>query len=238
MSSSTIDLYLKPPNKGGKITVVEETIAANYTKYTIGERLACGGNGVVHACSDNNSGEEFAIKFQLMTDQFRLKRFKRETELTSKLQHNHLIQWIAHGEVDGVRKRKTIKIPFLIMELADRNLFDEINKNKAFIPYETYIAQFKGIAEALGMIHNYAVHRDIKPHNILISGERWVLSDYGLCNFLTNKEDNLTPDWQVIGPRYWMSPEANNKAVGHECNIQKASDVYQLAAVFWYVVLE
>jgi len=85
-------------------------------------------------------------------------------------------------------------------------------------------------------LHQYAIHRDIKPNNILIIGERWLLSDYGLCAFLDDDTEQLTKVNETVGPRFWMSPEANNRNVGKDDEIDKSSDVFQLAAVFWFII--
>ena len=103
------------------------------------------------------------------------------------------------------------------------------------ISYEQYAGQFRGLAGALADIHKLAVHRDIKPENILIVGERWLLSDYGLCTFVNRQEEDLTLEGQNVGPKFWLSPEAHNRRLGCGDRINAASDVFQLAAIFWYV---
>ena len=120
------------------------------------------------------------------------------------------------------------------MELADCNLQDVIREEGA-LNYERYAGQFRGLAGALASLHEHAVHRDIKPENILIVGERWLLSDYGLCTFVNPDEEDLTPEGQNVGPKFWLSPEAHNRRLGCEDEINAASDVFQLAAIFWYV---
>ena len=63
-----------------------------------------------------------------------------------------------------------------------------------------------------------------------------MISDFGICFLMDGEDRELTLHWQIPGPRFWMSPEANNKHVGLEDEICFASDVFQLAAIFWWVV--
>ena len=208
--------------------------------YEVGDRIAAGGNGVVHKCTNAATGDEFAVKFQLDLRADRLKRFSRERELLSGLQHDHLIIYQDHGNAAGQRFRRgrtvgAATIPYIIMELARATLAEIIRT--ADVPQEVYASQFRGLAHGLGLLHTRAVHRDIKPENILVIGERWVLSDYGLCDLHdTSPDERITPDWMIVGPRFWMSPEANNRSVGRTDVINAASDVFQLASVFWLVV--
>jgi serine/threonine protein kinase len=211
--------------------------------FEIGDRLAAGGNGVVHRCTDNQ-GYECAIKFQLDQRPDRVERFAREIRLLSEVQHDHLMTYVGHGSVlakrtrkfqGSIEKNRPTTLNFVVMSLAQRNL-SQLIKSEATLP-AIYYPQFRGLARALGRLHHKAIHRDIKPDNILVIGDRWVLSDYGLCNIVdTHVESTLTPDWQVVGPRFWMSPEANNQSIGRSDSINAASDVFQLASVFWYVV--
>ncbi len=85
-------------------------------------------------------------------------------------------------------------------------------------------------------MHQKAIHRDIKPENILIKGDTWFLSDLGLCKYTEGDGDDISLEHEVIGPRYWMSPEAINKMLGNTDVISDRSDIFQLASVFWYVV--
>lgn len=214
--------------------------ATSGSRYEVAERIGAGGNGVVHRCVDLATGLDYAAKFQLDLRKDRRQRFIREQTLTAELAHDHLIKYIAHGSVDGNHifrggNSKPTTIPFIIMELAQGSLSELVHNSD--IPKEVYYSQFRGLANALGILHTRAFHRDIKPENILVIGDRWVLSDYGLCDpFDCPEDERLTPDWAIIGPRFWMSPEANNRSVGRGDSICAASDVFQLASVFWYVV--
>ena len=104
-----------------------------------------------------------------------------------RLHHPHIIKYIDDGFIKLRENRRSFQEQqalFVIMEKADLNLKDLIVSNNLKIPYDIYAPQFRGLCEALTEIHQFAIHRDIKPENILVKGETWVLSDFGLCEFL------------------------------------------------------
>ena len=215
--------------------------------YSVDERLGAGGNGVVYQCSAEADGEVYAIKFLTsLRDEKRRLRFALEQNIMAALAaegHDHLVRFVTAGNVSAAtynrraKKDVEIEIPYVIMEKADRSLRELIREASAPVSSAIYMAQFRGLVGALELLHKHAVHRDIKPDNILVIGDRWVISDFGLCSAVEPAEGaDLTQHLEVVGPRFWMSPEANNRAVGLSEDITFASDVFQLAAVFWWVV--
>lgn len=222
------------------VVIIDELRSDTGQTYEVGDRIAAGGNGVVHRCTDLRDGVEYAVKFLLDFRNDRQTRFERERELLAELKHEHLIVYQDAGTIVGVLRRRggqsfQKSVPFIIMVLATEALTDLVKR--ADVPSEIFQAQFRGLAQGLGELHTKAIHRDIKPDNILVVGDRWVLSDYGLCDVLDPSPlERVTPDWQIVGPRFWMSPEANNRSIGRDDQISAASDVFQLAAVFWFVV--
>lgn len=236
-----IDLFLNHRHRD-VFRIPEKVKASSGREYEVSDRIDCGGNAVVHRCVETISGEEFAIKFHLSLTDKRIQRFGREIELLQQIQHEQLIRYIDHGEVTGSMTQKVagrvvsknMNLAFLVMALADSNLTTLLRNNKTIL-YEDYIGQFKGLARALSTLHQKAVHRDIKPENILIKGETWMLSDFGLCK-LHGCAEEITTDNEAIGPRYWMSPEAINRAIGNPDEISKRSDVFQLCSIFWFIV--
>lgn len=208
--------------------------------YEIGDRINCGANGAVHRCI-NTSGDEFAVKIQLNLAQRRIERFRREQSTLQGIAHENLVEYRDSGRMEGKRPSGRIEeLPFLVMGLGQGNLAGLLReKGIGGVPPEVYKAQMRGLASALARLHEVAIHRDIKPENILVVGERWVLSDYGLCMpVVKTDDDEITFDDEVIGPRYWMSPEGINRAVslGGNSELCPASDVFQLASIFWYIV--
>lgn len=250
MMSSTSDqiadnLMLSRGNTFYSISSVVK--ASNGLSYQVGEQLNAGGNAVVHECIETLSGDSYAIKFQVELRDNRRERFEQEVVLLSSLNDPHIISFVTNGSVEGkkhirdgnsrnrVRHKplnKLVDIPFVVLLKASENLAEYI-KNRSNIPTASYLGQFLGLANALVKVNSVALHRDIKPENVLVVGDVWAISDFGLCDVINGGQD-LSRDNERIGPIFWMSPEALNKQLGNSDEITQASDVFQLASVFWY----
>lgn len=217
--------------------VDEEIISGTGARFELEDRIQAGGNGVVHNCSSVGDQEEYAIKFQIVLSEQRRRRFQREVKLLRELKHDHIVQYIADGtKIGGDTHGVQVEVPFVVMERADMGLDEYLSINRP-VGREIYVPQFRGLASALGALHKHAYHRDLKPSNFLVSGERWVLADVGLCKFHdTDLDDELTQDGEDVGPRSWLSPEAQRRRGGEQLAHTPAEDVYLLANVFWFVV--
>ena len=214
--------------------------------YIVGERIAAGGNAVVHECNEKLSGDSYAVKFQLELRQRRRERFQREVALLRDFDDPHIIRFVATGTVSGIRtervwrggrfvaqqRGKSEEVPFVVLMKASEDLGRHA-KTPQLIPPATYLAQFLGLSKALVKVNEKALHRDIKPENILVVGSAWAISDFGLCDLCDGGPDLSRVD-ERIGPALWMSPEAFNKNLGCPDAIGQTSDVFQLASVFWY----
>ncbi|AVS72114.1 serine/threonine protein kinase [Paracidovorax avenae] len=240
---SQIELF-RNPNSG--YTIDDHITGDDGKVYIVGERIAAGGNAVVHDCNEKLSGDSYAVKFQLELRHRRRERFQREVELLRGFDDPHIIRFVATGAATGARTDRTMrggrvvaqrrgrdeKLPFVILMKASEDLGKHA-KTPQKIPPATYLAQFLGLSKALVKINEKALHRDIKPENILVVGSAWAISDFGLCDLHEGGPDLSRVD-EKIGPAQWMSPEAFNKNLGCPDAIGQTSDVFQLASVFWY----
>lgn len=216
-----------------KIPRVIKCDSGNAYEVLESDRLGNGGHAAVYKCINIITGEEFAIKFQLNFGQKPIKRFLNSIEVLKRLNHNNLLRYIDSGFLT-IPPRNT-KIFFLIMDLYENgDLETKLCKERVCYKPEIYIAQFINLASALAAFHKISIHRDIKPANILIGQQNWVLADYGLCTFIQG--DRITSDAEKVGPILWLTPEAINKRININDEINKSSDVYQLAAIFWFIV--
>lgn len=231
--------------RGQTFYSIPDTLSAEDGRtFLVGDHINSGGNAVVHACLERSTGESYAVKFQVELRQRRRQRFEREIELLRELDDPHIIPFVASGTVRGTKMTRSQKrghqltsrvddVPFLVLTLATASLA-EYARSPNQISNAIYLGQFIGLARALEKINCKALHRDIKPENILVVGETWAISDFGLCD-LTIEGFDLSTDDERIGPAFWMSPEALNKQLGCGDLIGQESDVFQLASVFWYV---
>ena len=232
------NLYFDPDQlRRGNFFILKSEIRTDEgDPYELEEWIDRGGNAAVFKGRHRITGDECAIKFLMNSGWRNAKRFLREVKLLKSMHGDHITQYHGAGRVTVRHNRasRDQQMPFVVMELADCNLQDVI-REEGPLSYERYAGQFRGLASALAALHDRAVHRDIKPENILVAGERWLLSDYGLCTFVDPGEEDLTREGQNVGPKFWLSPEAHNRRLGCSDEINPASDVFQLAAIFWYV---
>ncbi|QUG91685.1 protein kinase [Pseudomonas putida] len=232
-------------NQSSSYTISDHVTGDDGRIYIVGERIAAGGNAVVHECNEKLSGDSYAVKFQVELRQRRRERFQREVELLRGFDDPHIIRFVATGTVQGIRTERVRRngriatrrgnseeLPFVILMRASEDLAKHA-KTPHQIPPATYLAQFLGLSKALVKVNEKALHRDIKPENILVVGSAWAISDFGLCDLHEGGPDLSRVD-EKIGPAQWMSPEAFNKNLGCADAIGQTSDVFQLASVFWY----
>ena len=220
---SQLELF-RNPNCG--YTIDDHITGDDGKVYIVGERIAAGGNAVVHECNEKLSGDIYAVKFQLELRHRLRERFQREVELLRSFDDPHIIRFVATGVATGTqtdrttkggrvvsqRRDKDKKLPFVILMKASEDLGKHA-KTPQKIPPATYLAQFLGLSKALVKINEKALHRDIKPENILVVGSAWAISDFGLCDLHEGGPDLSRVD-ERIGPAQWMSPEAFNKNLG------------------------
>lgn len=183
----------------------ETIIHTAFDDYKIIQQEGSGGNGRVFS-AETTDGEKVAIKFvERTTSSEKLKRFKNEINFCEQHKHKNIIPILDRGYVLLDDK----DFVFYVMPLYKETLRKKIKEG---IPQEKMIDIFVGILEGLKFAHDHnAIHRDIKPDNILFSENSFkpVICDFGIAHFA--EEELLTAVETKPGDRmanfYYAAPE-------------------------------
>ncbi|MCF0075597.1 protein kinase family protein [Dyadobacter sp. CY261] len=177
------------------------------------------------------------------------KRFKKEIESLFNCKRNsfqNVIDIFQFGicRVRNVKDRSRFDDHlFYTMEFAQNDLKSYIEQNHVNMGTEEKLGLCLSLSEGLKELNSLGYyHRDIKPDNIFMIGDRWKIGDLGLINE-RNTTDQLDSMADFIGPKGWISPEAMNKYLcegkgydfRHNFEIDHQSDIFQLGKVFWYI---
>ncbi|HSS31806.1 MAG TPA: protein kinase [Solirubrobacterales bacterium] len=190
--------------------------------YRIDALLARGGMGVVYRATHLGLERQVALKViarELSDREGFRERFLRESRLAARLDHPAVVPVYDSREVDG-------ELIVAMRLVAGGDLRRLIDREGPLEPVRA-IALLGQVAEALDAAHAAGiVHRDVKPHNVLVEGDRAFLSDFGLAKAL--EEDGAGSGASVVGTAEYMSPEQwRGGSVG------PAADVYSLGCVLY-----
>ncbi len=218
---------------------IETVNAADYLGKTLDGRyrldtvLGQGGMGLVFGGIQTSMQRPVAVKTlhpQLAMAPTFFERFKREAELASKLRHPNIITIYDFGRAaDGTC--------YFVMELIEGESLRQQVKRDGPMSLRRAAAIIEQAALGLQHAHNQSVvHRDVKPHNIMIStvdGHEYVkVLDFGLVKVLEQEEEEqLTSTGQVLGTPQYMPPEQAGGEV-----VDQRSDLYSLAGVFFFML--
>jgi len=171
-------------------------------RYEILEKLGGGGMAIVYKGRDTFLNRYVTIKVlrpEFTSDEDFIKRFKREALAVASLSHPNIVNIYDVGQEDDIH--------YLVMEYVQGdNLKNVIRKNGVLMP-EHAVRIAVQVCEALEHAHeNHIVHRDVKPHNILIADDgRAKLTDFGIAMEAT--ASTITRTDTIMGSVHYLSPE-------------------------------
>lgn len=193
-------------------------------RYEILDILGSGGTSVIYKAKDTILNRLVTIKIlreQAGADEKFLHRFRNEAQAVAKLSHPNIVR-IYDVDFSGA-------LNYLVMEYVEGCSLKEYLDNHAPLPVEEALAIFQQLLQALQHAHeNNVIHRDIKPHNILLDTKHNVrVTDFGLA---VNNGDlaRETGSSDIMGSVYYMSPEQIKGET-----VSAATDIYSAGVVLY-----
>jgi streptogramin lyase len=201
------------------------SIGEEIAGYRIEEQIARGGMGVVYRATHLGLDRPVALKViarELADRKGFRERFLRESRLAARLEHPSVVPTYDSREVDGEL--------LVIMRLIEGGDLRGLIDREGSLPPRRAINLLAQVADALDAAHAAGiVHRDVKPHNILVEGDRAYLSDFGLAKAVD--ESGAAGSASVVGTAQYMSPEQwRGDSIG------PAADVYSLGCVLYEAI--
>ncbi|WP_151734749.1 Stk1 family PASTA domain-containing Ser/Thr kinase [Paenibacillus tengchongensis] len=195
-------------------------------RYQVIERIGGGGMALVYRAHDILLNRNVAIKVlrnQFVHDEEFIRRFRREAQSAASLSHPNVVSIYDVGQEDDVH--------YIVMEYVEGKNLNEIIKERAPLQVDEAVRIASQICDALDHAHhNQIIHRDIKPHNILIGRNgRVKVTDFGIARAVTST--TITQTGSVVGSVHYFSPEhAKGVAAGEK------SDLYSLGIVLYQML--
>lgn len=192
-------------------------------RYELLEKIGDGGMAVVYKGKDKLLNRFIAVKIlrpEFTKDATFVENFKRESQAAAGLSHPNIV-----GVYDVGREGN---INYIIMELIEGRNLSDIIAEEAPMDYKKVIDISKQVASALKIAHkNKIIHRDVKPHNIMITNDGVAkLADFGIARAVNDA--TLSTGSKIIGSVHYFSPE---QARGNY--VDERSDIYSLGIVMY-----
>lgn len=193
-------------------------------RYELIEKIGEGGMAVVYKAKDRLLNRYVAIKIlrpEFAKDEKFLENFKKESQAAAGLSHPNIVNVYDVGKEGNIH--------FIVMELIVGKSLSQVIEEKGRINYKEAISITSQVASALSLAHkNQIVHRDVKPHNILITESGTAkLADFGIARAVS-KETIAEGSDKIMGSVHYFSPEQARGSY-----VDERSDIYSLGIVLF-----
>ena len=190
-------------------------------RYALEGKAGEGGMAVTYRARDLLLNRTVALKMmreQFTSDPQFVERFRREAQAAARLTHEHIAGVYDTGRANGSY--------YIVMEFVEGTDLKQHLRKDGPLPVLTMLDISRQIASALEAAHSTGlVHRDIKPHNILLNPDGKVkVTDFGIAKIASETEDTGV----IIGSVHYLAPE---QARGEATT--PSSDIYALGAVMY-----
>ena len=183
-------------------------------RYEIIKKIGNGGMATVYKAKDKVLKRNVAVKIlrdEFTTDEEFIKRFEGEAQSAARLTHANIVSIYDVG-VEG-------NLYYIVMELIQgKTLKEIILEEEGPLPWKWSLNVAIQIASALEVAHrNNIIHRDIKPHNIIITEDGIAkVTDFGIAKAVSNS--TITAFGTTIGSVHYFSPEHARRRI-YRCKI-------------------
>jgi hypothetical protein len=192
-------------------------------RYVIQGPISSGAMGAVYRARDNRTGAPVAVKHVNKTRH--VERFEVEARLLSLLRHPRVVEVLDHfGDDRG---------QYLVMELVEGiDLYALLRRDgDPGLGLDRAVEYARQACEALEYVHEQQiVHRDVKPHNLILGEHGVVLVDFGIARLLADEEEDQGT--AGVGTPKYMAPEVFAGGA-----VSPRSDVFGLAATLWTLIV-
>ena len=204
--------------------LVERLQAALGDTYRIERELGGGGMSHVFLAKETALGRSVVVKVlpPEMAASVNIERFRREIQLAASLQHPHIVPVLAAGQSGDLL--------YYTMPLVEGESLRAKLAREGEMPVSDAIRVLRDVVDALAYAHaRGVVHRDIKPDNVLITGQHAVVTDFGVAKAMSasSGSSSLTSLGVALGTPAYMAPEQ----AAADPNVDHRADLYAVGAM-------
>ena len=192
--------------------------------YRIERELGGGGMSHVFLARETALGRSVVVKVlpPEMAASVNIERFRREIQLAASLQHPHIVPVLAAGQAGDLL--------YYTMPLVEGESLRAKLAREGEMPVSDAVRVLRDVVDALAYAHaRGVVHRDIKPDNVLITGQHAVVTDFGVAKAMSasSGSSSLTSLGVALGTPAYMAPEQ----AAADPNVDHRADLYAVGAM-------
>ena len=194
-------------------------------RYELLEKIGDGGMAVVYKAKCRLLNRFVALKIlkpEFTKDAKFIENFRKESHAAASLSHPNIVSIYDVGREGNIN--------YIVMELVEGKTLSEIIEKEAPLDYKQVIELTKQIASGLAIAHKHGIiHRDIKPHNILVNREGIAkIADFGIAKAVSTTTIVSGTNETVMGSVHYFSPEQARGGY-----VDEKTDIYSLGIVMY-----